>query len=137
MKIELYTNKGEKTMDWDEAKVFSPSASHKEKKVQTLEEQKTELEEDLKQSRQQEDVRKEMDKIRAEGWKEESTTDTHKIIYEAEKRVANKEYNSGNVDFLKEGKYIMCSKCLDNTPHIPAWGICQRCGTQYTTSLKV
>ena len=48
-----------------------------------------------------------------------------------------KEYNLGNVDFLKEGKYIMCSKCLDNTPHIPAWGICQRCGTQYTTSLKV
>ena len=28
-----------------------------------------------------------MDKIRAEGWKEESTTDTHKIIYEAERRV--------------------------------------------------
>ena len=47
------------------------------------------------------------------------------------------EYNMGNVNFLKEGKYIMCSKCLDNTPHIPAWGICQRCGTQYTTSLKV
>ena len=43
----------------------------------------------------------------------------------------------GNVDFLKEGKFILCSKCLDNTPHIPAWGICQRCGTQYTTSLKV
>ena len=42
----------------------------------------------------------------------------------------------GNVDFLKEGKFILCSKCLDNTPHIPAWGICQRCGTQYTTSLK-
>jgi|TARA_Y100000296_G_scaffold38166_1_gene44177 hypothetical protein len=73
MKIELYTNK-------------------KEKKVQTLEEQKTELEEDLKQSRQQEDVRKEMDKIRAEGkMKEECTTDTHKIIYEAEKRVKEKE----------------------------------------------
>ena len=72
MKIELYTNK-------------------KEKKVQTLEEQKTELEEDLKQSRQQEDVRKEMDKIRAEGkMKEECTTDTHKIIYEAEKRVKEK-----------------------------------------------
>ena len=73
MKIELYTNK-------------------KEKKVQTLEEQKTELEEDLKQSRQQEDVRKEMDKIRAEGkMKEECTTDTHKIIYEAEKRVGKKK----------------------------------------------
>ena len=28
-----------------------------------------------------------MDKIRKEGWKEECTTDTHKIIYEAERRV--------------------------------------------------
>ena len=46
-----------------------------------------------------------------------------------------KEYNMGNVNFLKEGKFILCSKCLDNTPHIPAWGICQRCGTQYTESL--
>ena len=46
-----------------------------------------------------------------------------------------KEYNLGNVNFLKEGKYIMCSKCLDNTPHIPAWGICQRCGTQYSDKL--
>jgi len=45
------------------------------------------------------------------------------------------EYNMGNVNFLKEGKYIMCSKCLDNTPHIPAWGICQRCGTQYSDKL--
>jgi hypothetical protein len=33
-----------------------------------------------------------MDKIRAEGkMKEECTTDTHKIIYEAEKRVKEKE----------------------------------------------
>jgi hypothetical protein len=38
-------------------------------------------------SRHQEYVRKEMDKIRAEGWKEECTTDTHKIIREAERRV--------------------------------------------------
>ena len=58
---------------------------------QTLEEQKAELEESMKSSRRQEYVRKEMDKIRAEGWKEESTTDTHKIIYEAEKRVAKEE----------------------------------------------
>jgi len=44
---------------------------------------------------------------------------------------------SGSVSFIEEGEFIMCSKCLDNTPHKPAWGICQRCGTQYTTSLKV
>ena len=129
-------------------------------KVETLESQKEELESSMKSSRHQEYVRKEMDKIRAEGWKEESTTDTHKIIYEAEKRVAEEakdvavgerikeenlseplkdllkeEYNSGNVNFLKEGKFILCSKCLDNTPHIPAWGICQRCGTQYSDKL--
>ena len=131
-------------------------------KVETLESQKKELEDSMKFSRNQEYVRQEMDKIRAEGRKEESTTDTHKIIYEAEKRVAEEakdvavgerikaenlseplkdllkekeEYNMGNVNFLKEGKYIMCSKCLDNTPHIPAWGICQRCGTQYSDKL--
>ena len=46
-----------------------------------------------------------------------------------------KETNMGNVNFLKEGKFILCSKCLDNTPHIPAWGICQRCGTQYSDKL--
>ena len=106
--------------------------------AETLEEQKEELEASMTESRHQENVRKEMDKIRKEGKiKEECTADTHKIIYEAEKRDANKEYNTGNVDFLKEGKYILCSKCIDNTPHIPAWGICQRCGTQYTKSLKV
>ena len=41
----------------------------------------------------------------------------------------------GNVNFLKEGKFILCSKCLDNTPHEPAFGICQRCGTQYSNEL--
>ena len=105
---------------------------------QTLEEQTAELEASMKESDRGTLVQKEMMKIRKEGkMKENCVTDTHKIIYEAEKRVANKEYNLGNVDFLKEGKYILCSKCLDNTPHIPAWGICQRCGTQYTKSLKV
>ena len=64
-----------------------PAMGRKEDKVQTLEEQKQELEDSLVQSRHQEYVRIEMDKIRKEGWKEESTTDTHKIIYEAERRV--------------------------------------------------
>ena len=117
---------------------------------QTLEEQTAELEASMKESDRGTLVQKEMMKIRKEGkMKENCVTDTHKIIYEAEKRVAKmskkdiykydkkEEYNSGNVDFLKEGKYILCSKCLDNTPHIPAWGICQRCGILYTTSLKV
>ena len=64
-----------------------PAMGRKEDKVQTLEEQKQELEDSLVQSLYQEKVRIEMDKIRKEGWKEECTTDTHKIIYEAERRV--------------------------------------------------
>jgi hypothetical protein len=63
----------------------------KEEKIQTLEEQKEELESSMKSSRHQEYVRKEMDKIREEGkMKEDSVSDTHKIINEAEKRVKEK-----------------------------------------------
>ena len=64
-----------------------PAMKRREDKVQTLEEQKQELEDSLVQSEYQEKIRIEMDKIRKEGWKEECTTDTHKIIYEAERRV--------------------------------------------------
>ena len=61
-------------------------------KVETLESQKEELESSMKSSRNQEYVRKEMDKIRAEGkMKEECVSDTHKIINEAEKRVKEKD----------------------------------------------
>ena len=63
-------------------------------KVETLESQKQELEDSMNSSRHQEYIRKEIDKIRAEGWKEESTTDTHKIIKEAERRVKAREHNS-------------------------------------------
>ena len=45
-------------------------------------------------SRHQEYVRKEMDKIRAEGWQENSVSDTHKIIKEAERRVKERGDNS-------------------------------------------
>ena len=64
-----------------------PAMKPKEVEELTLEKQKQELEDSLVQSRHQEYIRIEMDKIRAEGWKEECTTDTHKIIYEAERRV--------------------------------------------------
>ena len=63
-------------------------------KIETLESQKQELLDSMNSSRHQEYVRKEMDKIRAEGWKEESTTDTHKIIKEAERRVKERGNNS-------------------------------------------
>ena len=59
--------------------------------AETLEEQKEELEASMTESRHQENVRKEMDKIREEGkMKEDSVSDTHKIINEAEKRVKEK-----------------------------------------------
>ena len=66
-----------------------PAMKRKEDEEPTLEKQKQELEDSLVQSLHQEKIRIEMDKIRKEGWKEESTTDTHKIIYEAERRVKN------------------------------------------------
>ena len=64
-----------------------PAMGGKQVKEKTLEDQKQELEDSLVQSLHQEKIRIEMDKIRKEGWKEECTTDTHKIIYEAERRV--------------------------------------------------
>ena len=64
-------------------------------KVETLESQKKELEDSLVQSEYQEKIRIEMDKIRKEGkMKEECTTDTHKIINEAERRVKERGNNS-------------------------------------------
>ena len=63
-------------------------------KVETLESQKQELLDSMDSSRHQEYVRKEMDKIRAEGWQENSVSDTHKIIKEAERRVKERGDNS-------------------------------------------
>jgi flavorubredoxin len=61
----------------------------KQPRMKTLEEEKQELEDSMISSRHQEYVRKEMDKIREEWkpWIENSVTDTHKVIYEAERRV--------------------------------------------------
>ena len=66
-----------------------PAMGQKPAKEQTLEDQKQELEDSLVQSLHQEKIRIEMDKIRKEWepWKENSVTDTHKVIYEAERRV--------------------------------------------------
>ena len=64
-------------------------------KVETLESQKQELEDSMNSSRHQEYIRKEMDKIRAEGkMPENSVSDTHKIIKEAERRVKERGDNS-------------------------------------------
>jgi len=77
--------------------IYSPEDQIKmqlNKKVETLESQKEELALGMKESRHQEYVRKEMDKIRAEGWQENSVSDTHKIIKEAERRVKERGNNS-------------------------------------------
>jgi len=66
-----------------------PAMGRKQVKEKTLEEEKQELEDSLVQSLHQEKIRIEMDKIREEWkpWIENSVTDTHKVIYEAERRV--------------------------------------------------
>ena len=63
-----------------------------EKAVETLESQKEELGSSMDSSDYGTMVQREMMKIRKEGKMEENcVTDTHKIIYEAEKRVGKKK----------------------------------------------
>ena len=63
-----------------------------ENKVETLESQKEELGSSMDSSDYGTMVQREMMKIRKEGMmKENCTTDTHEIIYEAERRVENKK----------------------------------------------
>ena len=66
-----------------------PAMGRKEVKEKTLEDEKQELEDSVVESLYQEKVRIEMDKIREEWkpWIEKDVTDTHKVIYEAERRV--------------------------------------------------
>ena len=63
-----------------------------ENAVETLESQKEELSSSMDSSDYGTMVQREMMKIRKEGMmKENCVTDTHKIIYEAEKRVGKKK----------------------------------------------
>ena len=63
-----------------------------ENAVETLESQKEELSSSMDSSDYGTMVQREMMKIRKEGMmKENCVTDTHKIIYEAEKRVEKKK----------------------------------------------
>ena len=57
--------------------------------MKTLEDEKQELEESQEEAFYQDKIRRQMNKIREEWkpWKEKSVTDTHKVIYEAERRV--------------------------------------------------
>ena len=66
-----------------------PAMGRKEVKEKTLEDEKQELEAGMAESLYQDKIRREMDKIREEWkpWIENSVTDTHKVIYEAERRV--------------------------------------------------
>ena len=65
---------------------------HMENAVETLESQKEELGSSMDSSDHGTMLQREMMKIRKEGkMKENCVTDTHKIIYEAEKRVEKKK----------------------------------------------
>ena len=66
-----------------------PAMKPKEVKEETLESQQEELEWSMNASDHGTMICREMTRIRKEWepWKEKSTTDTHKVIYEAERRV--------------------------------------------------
>ena len=66
-----------------------PALQPKRVKEETLESQKEELEASMDASDYGTMICREMTRIRKEWepWKENSVTDTHKVIYEAEKRV--------------------------------------------------
>ena len=66
--------------------------------VETLESQKEELDSSMDESDYGTMVQREMMKIRKEGkMKENCVTDTHEIIYEAEKRVGKKKRDTENM----------------------------------------
>ena len=74
----------------DELEPITHSAiGRKQVKEKTFEDEKQELEESEAESLYQDKIRREMDKIREEWkpWVEKDVTDTHKVIYEAERRV--------------------------------------------------
>ena len=82
-----------------------PAMKQKEVKVQTFEEEKAEWDFCMDQADYDTMLRREMARIikewKAKGWKEEGVTDTHKVVYEAEKRVkkmAKKDVNKYKPD---------------------------------------
>ena len=79
-----------------------PAMKPKEVKVETLESQQEELERSMDASDYGTMICREMTRIRKEWlpWKEKCVTDTHKVIYEAEKRVKK----MGKKDTEKYGK---------------------------------
>ncbi len=83
---------------------MTKTVNHVQSKIETLESQKEELEDSMNASDYQTMVRREMVKIREEWkpWVEKSLTDTHKVIYEAEKRVAK----IGKKDIYKYEKKV-------------------------------
>ena len=81
-----------------------PALQSKRIKEETLESQQEELEWSMNASDYGTMICREMTRIRKEWepWKENSVTDTHKVIYEAERRVKKK----GKKDIEKYGKAI-------------------------------
>ena len=82
-----------------------PSMGRKKVKTKTLEEETEEWNACMDEADHQTMLRREMARIRkewkAKGWKEEGVTDTHKVVYEAEKRVklmAKKDINKYDKD---------------------------------------
>lgn len=85
-----------------------PAMKSKKVKEETLESQKQELEDSMIASDYGTMICREMDKIREEWkpWVEKEVTDTHKVIYEAEKRVKK----MGTKDIYKYDKVAVVAK---------------------------
>ena len=83
-------------------KLSHPAMGPKRTSPMTLEQEKEEWDLCMDEADHQTMVRREMDKIRKEWkpWVEKGVTDTHKVVYEAEKRV--KKY--GKKDIYKYDK---------------------------------
>ena len=87
--------------------IIHPAMEPKQKKVKTLEEETEEWNFCMDEADHQTMVRREMARIRkewkAKGWKEKEVTDTHKVVYEAERRI--KEFGKKDINKYKKDSH--------------------------------
>ena len=87
--------------------IVHPAMAPKRTTPQTLEEEKEEWDFCMDQADHDTMLRREMARIRkewkAKGWKEKGVTDTHKVVYEAERRI--KEFGKKDINKYKKDSH--------------------------------
>ena len=87
--------------------IVHPAMAPKRTTPQTLEEEKEEWDFCMDEADHQTMLRREMARIRkewkAKGWKEKEVTDTHKVVYEAERRI--KEFGKKDINKYKKDSH--------------------------------